>query len=226
MEESPPYKGHRQRLRERFLATGAPGLREDELLELVLYGANPRGDTKPLARALLKRFGCFSGVIAARQEALQSVAGVGEVVVATLKVIEAAAVHLARERVIDRPVISNWDALIDYCRAAMAHQPVEQFRILFLDRQNALLGDEVQQRGTVDHTPVYPREIVRRALDLHASSLILVHNHPSGNPAPSKEDISLTREIVRAAAALGLTIHDHIIIGRAGHFSFSSKGLL
>lgn len=224
--EPPTHVGHRQRLRDRFLTGGPDALPDYELLELVLFGANPRGDTKPLARALLKRFGGFAEAISAPIDALRALDGVGEVTIATLKAVEAAAVRLAREKVRDRPVIGSWTALIDYCRAAMAHQPTEQFRILFLDRQNALIGDEVQQRGTVDHTPVYPREVVRRALELHASALILVHNHPSGDPTPSKADIEMTREISRAAAALGLTIHDHVIIGTAGHASFKSLGLL
>lgn len=223
---APDYLGHRKRLRERFLSGGASALADYELLELVLFGAMARGDTKPLAKRLIKRFGGFAEAISADPQALKSVEGVGEVVLATLKTINAAAILLSRERVIDRPVLSSATALIDYCRAAMAHAKIEQFRLLFLDRKNVLIADEVQQTGTIDQAPVYPREVVKRALELGASALILVHNHPSGDPTPSRADIDMTNEIKRAAQVLGVTLHDHLIIGRTGHSSFKNLGLL
>ena len=225
-DATPDYIGHRKRLRQRLLAGGAKALADYEILELVLYGANPRGDTKPLAKELIKRFGGFAEVIKASPDALMEVDGVGEVVIGALKTVEVAAVWLARETVLDQPVLSSWQALLDYCRAAMAHSKIEQFRLLFLDRKNVLIADEVQQTGTVDHAPVYPREVVRRALELGASALNLVHNHPSGDPTPSKADIDMTNEIKQSAAVLGVTLHDHIVIGRQGHASFRSLGLL
>ena len=197
-----------------------------ELLELVLFAALPRKDTKPLAKALMARFGSFAEVIAAPRARLLEVPGVGEAVVHQLKIVEAAAARLAQTRVIGRPPLSSWSALLDYCIAAMARAPAEEFRVLFLDRKNVLVADEVQSRGTVDHTPVYPREIVKRALELSASAIILVHNHPSGDPTPSKADIAMTRELAQAAKALGIAIHDHLVIGRGGHASFKSLGLL
>jgi len=224
--DKPHYHGHRKRLRERFLRAGAAALQDYELLELVLAGAKPRGDLKPVAKDLLTRFGGFAGVISATPGELASVEGMGDASVAALKVIRAAAERLAREEVLGRPVIGSWDRLLDYCRIAMAREKVEQFRLLFLDRRNALIADEVQQRGTVDHTPVYPREVIKRALELDATALILVHNHPSGDPAPSRADIDMTREIVAAGRPLGIEIHDHLVIGRTGHVSFRSAGLL
>jgi DNA repair protein RadC len=218
--------GHRERLRARFLAAGPAALPDYELLELTLFAALPRRDTKPLAKALLARFGSFADVIAAPRARLMEVKGVGEAVAGHLKIVEAAAQRLAKSRVMGRPALSSWAALPDYCTAAMARAETEEFRVLFLDRKNVLIADEVQNRGTVDHTPVYPREIVKRALELSASAIILVHNHPSGDPTPSKADISMTREIVAAAKALGLAVHDHLVIGRGGHASFKSLGLL
>ena len=218
--------GHRERLRARFLAAGPAALPDYELLELTLFAALPRRDTKPLAKALLARFGSFADVIAAPRARLMEVKGVGEAIAGHLKIVEAAAQRLAKSRVMGRPALSSWAALLDYCTAAMARAETEEFRVLFLDRKNVLIADEVQNRGTVDHTPVYPREIVKRALELSASAIILVHNHPSGDPTPSKADISMTREIVAAAKALGLAVHDHLVIGRGGHASFKSLGLL
>lgn len=218
--------GHRMRLRERFLKGGADAMPDYELLEMTLFAVIPRRDTKPLAKALLLRFGSFADVIAAPRARLMEVKGVGDAVVHHLKIIEAAAQRLARTRVINRPALSSWTALLDYCTAAMARSAQEEFRILFLDRKNVLIADEVQNRGTVDHAPVYPREIVKRALELSASAIILVHNHPSGDPAPSKADILMTREVANAAKALGIAVHDHLVIGRAGHASFKSLGLL
>jgi len=197
-----------------------------ELLELALFAAIPRRDTKPLAKALLKRFGSFAEVIAAPRERLLEISGVGESVVHHFKIVEAAAQRLAKTKVMGRPALSSWAALLDYCTAVMARSETEEFRVLFLDRKNHLIADEVQNRGTVDHTPVYPREIIKRALELGASSIILVHNHPSGDPTPSKADIAMTREIAGAAKALSIAVHDHLVIGRGGHASFKSLGLL
>lgn len=218
--------GHRERLRTRFLKGGAEAMPDYELLELTLFAAIPRRDTKPMAKALLTRFGSFAEVIAAPKARLLEVKGVGENVVHHLKIVEAAAQRLAKTRVINRPVLSSWTALLDYCTTIMARAPNEEFRILFLDRKNVLIADEVQNRGTVDHTPVYPREIIKRALELSASAIILVHNHPSGDPAPSKADIQMTREVASTAKAMGIAVHDHLVIGRSGHASFKSLGLL
>ena len=218
--------GHRERLRARFLKGGAEALPDYELLEMTLFAAIPRRDTKPLAKALLKRFGSFAEVIAAPRERLMEVQGVGEAVANHLKIVEAAAHRLAKTKVMGRAALSSWQALLDYCMAAMARAEKEEFRVLFLDRKNNLIADEVQHRGTVDHTPVYPREIVKRALELSSSAIILVHNHPSGDPTPSKADILMTREVVAAAKALSIAVHDHLVIGRGGHASFKSLGLL
>ncbi len=225
-EDSTGPAGHRERLRERFAKGGADAMPDYELLELTLFAALPRRDTKPLAKALLARFGSFAEVIAAPRARLLEVKGVGEGVVHHLKIVEAAAHRLAKTRVINRPALSSWTALLDYCTAAMARSANEEFRVLFLDRKNILVADEVQNRGTVDHTPVYPREIIKRALELSASAIILVHNHPSGDPTPSKADIAMTREVASAAKALGIAVHDHLVIGRGGHASFKSLGLL
>jgi DNA repair protein RadC len=221
-----PHSGHRERLRERFVKGGAEAMPDYEMLELVLFAAVPRRDTKPLAKALIARFGSFAEVIAARRERLLEIAGVGDAVVNQLKIVEAAAQRLAKGKVIGRPALSSWAALLDYCMAAMARSQNEEFRVLFLDRKNVLVADEVQSRGTVDHAPVYPREIVRRALEHGASAIILVHNHPSGDPTPSRADIDMTREIAAAAMALKIAVHDHLVIGRHGHASFKSLGLL
>lgn len=218
--------GHRERLRARFLTGGADAMPDYELLELTLFAALPRRDTKPLAKALLARFGSFAEVIAAPRARLMEVKGVGEAVANHLKIVEAAGQRLAKTKVMGRAALSSWSALLDYCTAAMARSPTEEFRVLFLDRKNILVADEVLNRGTVDHAPVYPREIVKRALELNASALILVHNHPSGDPAPSKADITMTREVAAAAKALGITVHDHLVIGRGGHASFKTLGLL
>lgn len=218
--------GHRERLRARFLKGGAEAMPDYELLELALFAAIPRRDTKPLAKTLLKRFGSFAEVIAAPRERLLEIEGVGESVATHLKIVEAAAQRLAKTKVMGRPALSSWSALLDYCTAAMARSEKEEFRVLFLDRKNHLIADEVQNRGTVDHTPVYPREIIKRALELGALSIILVHNHPSGDPTPSKADIAMTREVITAAKALGIALHDHLVIGRGGHASFKSLGLL
>lgn len=226
-EETPPHHlGHRTRLRDRFLNGGAEALPDYEMLELVLFAAIRQGDVKPLAKNLLARFGNFADVIAAPRERLLEVKGVGDAVVAQLKIVEAAALRLSKTRLLGKPALSSWAALLDYCTAAMARNPQEEFRVLFLDRKNALIADEVQGQGTVDHTPVYPREIVKRALELSASAVILVHNHPSGDPTPSKADIEMTREVANAARALHIAVHDHIVVARGGVLSFKSMGLL
>jgi DNA repair protein RadC len=221
--EIPHYLGHRERLKERFRDGGSDALPDYELLELILFQVIKRADTKPLAKALLKHFGSFSEVLAAPEARLLEVDGVGEAVAHHLKVTAAAARRFARDPLHKRPLLDSWSAVIAHCKAAMAYESIEQFRILFLDRKNMLIADEVQQRGTVDHTPVYPREVVKRALELSATAIILVHNHPSGDPTPSRADIEMTRQVVDTATPLGIAIHDHIIIGKEGHVSL--KGL-
>jgi len=221
------HAGHRDRLRERFVTGGSGALPDYELLELLLFMAIPRRDTKPLAKQLLKEFdGSFAELIAAPPERLRQIDGVTENTITALKVVEAAAQRLAQGRVMGRSAISSWDALLDYCSARMARNPIEEFRVLFLDRKNILIADEAQAKGTVDHAPVYPREVVKRALELGASALILVHNHPSGDPTPSRSDIAMTREIAAAAKALRIEVHDHLVIGRGNHASFKALGLL
>jgi len=195
-------------------------------LKMVLYLALPRRDTKPVARALLARFGSFAAAVSAPLPELRSVEGMGDAGAAALKTIQAAALRLVRAEVLDQPVLGNWDRLIDYLTAMLARERVEQFRILFLDNRNRLLADEAQARGTVNHTPVYPREVVKRALELHATALILVHNHPSGDPSPSRDDIEMTRLVKQAAAALSITLHDHVIVGNGRWFSFRQEGML
>lgn len=223
----PSYiKDHRARLRERFMVGGADALPDYELLELVLFRAIPRRDVKPLARQLLDIFKDFNGVVSAPAARLRDISGVGEAVIAELKIVEAAAHRLARSKVMQKQVVSSWDALLDYCQTAMAHGDIEQFRVLFLDRKNVLIADEAQARGTIDHVPVYPREVVKRALELNASAIILVHNHPSGDPTPSQADIDMTAQIQLAADALGITLHDHLVIGKSRELSFRSEGLL
>jgi DNA repair protein RadC len=217
---------HRQRLRDRFLQGGGVALPDYEMLELVLFRAIPRQDVKPLARLLLDTFGDFNRVITASSARLQMVKGAGPAVVLELKLVEAAAQRMMRARVLQKPILSSWDALLDYCHTTMAHRETEQFRVLFLDRKNVLIADEEQARGTVDHVPVYPREIVKRALELNASALILVHNHPSGDPTPSDADLSMTAQVKEACQALGLVLHDHLIIGKSRELSFRSSGYL
>ncbi len=231
-DDADHHSGHRERLRGRFLNRGADALEDYELLEMVLFNAIPRCDVKPLAKTLIQAFGDLWGVVNAPAERLRGfkvdrASMNSDVAVATVRIVGAAALRAMQQRVIDRPVLASWQALLDYCAAAMAHEPTEQFRLLFLDRKNILIADEVQQRGTVDHTPVYPREVVKRGLELSASAVILVHNHPSGDPTPSRADIDMTKEIVRAAHAVGLAVHDHLIIGKGGkHTSFKAQRLL
>ena len=222
----PHYAGHRARLRERFLKAGGEALADYELLELLLFQALPRGDTKPLAKELIAHFGSYAEVLSADADALREVPGVGDAVVAALKTVRAAALRLMRDELMGKPVLGSWQALLDYCRAAMAREKTEQFRLLYLNRKNALIADEVQQRGTVDQTAVYPREVVKRALELGATAIIMVHNHPSGDPAPSRGDIDMTNEVKEAGEKLGIVVHDHIVIARGGASSFKSLGLL
>jgi DNA repair protein RadC len=220
---SPHYHGHRQRLRERFRSAGGDAVSDYELLELLLFRAIPQRDVKPLAKSLIEKFGSFGEVVAAPATRLAEVKGLGDSAITELKLVAAAAQRLARGEVKRRPVLSSWSSVLDYCRAAMAFAEKEQFRILFLDKRNQLITDEVQQVGTVDHTPVYPREIVKRALELSATAVILVHNHPSGDPTPSQADIQMTKAIVDIAKPLGISVHDHLIVGKEGHASL--KGL-
>ncbi|NEI94539.1 DNA repair protein RadC [Rhizobium leguminosarum] len=217
------YHGHRERLRDRFREQGDAALADYEILELLLFRLIPRRDTKPIAKALIERFGSLAGVFGAPQALLMEVKGVGEAVALDLKLISTVAHRTLKSELRTTQVLSSWSSVIQYCHAAMAHETREQFRILFLDKRNVLIADEVQGRGTVDHTPVYPREVVKRALELSATAMVLVHNHPSGDPTPSRADIDMTKVIIDAAKALDITVHDHIIIGKDGHVSL--KGL-
>jgi DNA repair protein RadC len=221
--EPPHYRGHRERLRARFREAGSEALSDYELLELVLFRAIPQRDVKPLAKELVRRFGSFAEAVAAPTSRLAEIKGMGEAAITELKIVHAAASRLARGQVQKRQVLSSWSSLLDYCRTAQAFSEKEQFRVLFLDKRNQLIADELQQTGTVDHTPVYPREVVKRALELSATALILVHNHPSGDPMPSHADIEMTRTIIEVARPLGIAVHDHIIVGKQGHASL--KGL-
>jgi DNA repair protein RadC len=220
------YHGHRRRLRQRFLAAGSEAISDYEMLELILFRAIPQRDVKPLAKELLATFGSFSEVIAAPVERLNEVDGLGEAAIAELKIVQAAANRLVRGEVKQRQVLSSWSNVLDYCRAAMAFESKEHFRILFLDKGNHLIADEQHQTGTVDHTPVYPREVVKRALELSATAVILVHNHPSGDPTPSRADIDMTRAIVEVARPLGISVHDHLIVGKDGHASLKALKLM
>jgi len=225
--ESPPhYLGHRERLRDRFLDGGPDAVTEYELLELVLFRAIPRRDVKPLAKALIAKFGSFAEVVSAPRPRLREIEGLGEAAIAEIKIIQAAANRLARGEVKKRTVLSSWSAVLDYCRTTMAFADKEQFRVLFLDKRNQVIADEVQQTGTVDHTPVYPREVIKRALELSATALILVHNHPSGDPSPSQADIQMTKAIIEIAKPLGIAVHDHIIVGKSGHASLRGMRLI
>lgn len=225
-EEKPHYHGHRQRLRERFLSGGATAIADYELLEMILFSAKPRGDVKPLAKSLLAEFGSFAKVVTATPESLYKIPDVGDAVVSAILLVQASTQRLLQEQVLDKPIIQSWSALLDYAKAVMAHKKIEEFRILFLNRRNEVIRDEVQQRGTIDHTPVYTREVVKRALELGAASIILMHNHPSGDHTPSKADIDITQQVVEAARAVGIKIHDHVIVSERGHYSFRANGLL
>lgn len=220
------HLGHRERLRERFVDGGPQALPDYELLEMVLFRAIKRGDTKPIAKALMARFGTFAEVISAEPQRLMEVKGVGPAVATELKLIQAAALRLTRGQVLQRPLLGSWNAIIEYCRAAMAFNEVESFRLLFVDKRNQLIADEVQQTGTVDHTPVYARQVIKRALELSATAIIMVHNHPSGDPTPSMADIDMTKKIIAAGQAIGILVQDHIIIGRKGNVSLRNLQLI
>ncbi|QIG96872.1 MULTISPECIES: RadC family protein [unclassified Bradyrhizobium] len=225
-DEMPHYHGHRERLRERFHAAGPDALTDYELLEMALFAAIPRRDTKPLAKALLKKFGSFAEVVHAPVARLREVEGIKDASINQLKLLAAAAGRIAKGEIRRNIALSSWNDVIDYCRTGMAFAEKEQFRLLFLDKRNQLIADEVQQTGTVDHTPVYPREVIKRALELSATALILVHNHPSGDPTPSQADIQMTKAIVDIAKPLGIAVHDHIIVGKNGHTSFKGMRLI
>lgn len=225
-EPAPHYAGHRERLRQRAGAGGLAALPDYEALELFLFRSVPRGDVKPLAKQLLARFGSLGGVLGATAEDLRTVAGVGEAVALDLKLLHEINLRTAREQVAKRPVISSWNALLAYVKTALAHEAREQFRVLFLDKKQALIADEVMGHGTVDHAPVYPREVVRRALELSASAIILVHNHPSGDPTPSSADVEMTRQVIEASRALRIAVHDHLVVGRDGIASLKALGLI
>ncbi len=220
------HLGHRERLRARAKAGGLVALPDYELLELFLFRAIPRGDVKPLAKRLLTRFGSFGGVLGASIEELCTVSGIGEAAAMDIKLLHEATLRAGRDKIVKRPVISSWSALLGYVRVALANESREQFRVLFLDKKNQLIADEVMNRGTVDHAPVYPREVMRRALELSSSNIILVHNHPSGDPTPSRPDIDMTRQIVEAGKALKIAVHDHLVVGREGVASFKALGLI
>jgi DNA repair protein RadC len=222
----PGPEGHRERMRQKLLAAGPDALLDHELLEMVLFLALPRKDTKPLAKALIARFGSFAAAIAARPEELREVEDAGPAVIAALKTVQGAALRLLRAEVKDQPVLNNWQRLTDYLAATLSRERIEQFRVLFLDAKNRLIADEAQAKGTVNHTPVYPREVAKRCLELQATALILVHNHPSGDPTPSRADIEMTAEIRAACATLGVVVHDHIVVGNGRHLSFRREGLL
>ena len=224
--ETPHYHGHRERLRERFYSAGPDALSDYELLEMALFPALPRRDTKPLAKSLLKKFGSFAEVVHAPVARLREVEGIGEASISQIKLLAAAASRVARGEIKRSIALSSWNEVIDYIRSGMAFADKEQFRLLFLDKRNQLIADEVQQTGTVDHTPVYPREVIKRALELSATALILVHNHPSGDPTPSQADIQMTKAIVDIAAPLGISVHDHIIVGKNGHASLRGLRLI
>jgi DNA repair protein RadC len=219
-------EGHRTRMRQRLLTAGPDALLDHEMLEMLLFIALPRRDTKDIARLLIARFGSFAAAISAAPPELRKVDGVGEAGIAALKLVQAAGLRLLRSEVINQPVLTNWDRLMAYLNAVLAREKIEHFRILFLDSRNRLLADEAQTRGTVNHTPVYPREVVKRALELNATAIILVHNHPSGDPTPSREDVAMTNEIIEAARAVAVVVHDHVIVGNGCCLSFRSEGLI
>ncbi|MBN9564847.1 MAG: DNA repair protein RadC [Alphaproteobacteria bacterium] len=228
MIENPPphYEGHRGRLRERFQATGGVALQDYELLEMLLFTVYPRRDVKPLAKSLIQKFGSFAGVFHAPMDTLMECPGIGLTAAAFLKGIKETAIRLSRSEIIQRNAFESWQQIIDYCRLQCGYEMVEQFRVLFLDKRNNLIADEQQQKGTVDHASVYPREIVKRALEIGATGLILLHNHPSGDPTPSASDIDMTLKVVDAARPLGIIVHDHIILTRSSHASLKTLGLI
>lgn len=225
-QEKPHHLGHRKRLRERFLKSAPGSLPDYELLEIILFAAKPRSDVKPLAKKLLSEFGSISKVLSAPVNDLRKITEMGDGAIAALKAAQEASLRVLQEKVAEKPILQSWKALLDYCRASMGHNKKEQFRIFFLDKKNKLIADELQQEGTVDHTPVYPREVVKRALELGASAIILVHNHPSGDVTPSRSDIDMTKYIMQASTPLNVIVHDHIIVAADNHYSFKSNGLI
>ena len=224
--DKPHYLGHRERLRDKFLEQGPDALADYEIIELLLTLARPRIDCKPIAKALIKQFGNLPGVMAAHPDALRKVDDVGDSTITALKLVQAVAQRMLKREVLDKPVLDSWNKVLDYCHSVMAHQREEQLRLFFLDGRNALVADEIQSKGTVNHTPLYVREVVKRALELGASALIMAHNHPTGDPSPSREDIALTREVRNALTTVGVSLHDHIIIGRKGHCSLRSMAVI
>ena len=226
MSSRPEHLGHRERLRDRFLDRGAEALADYEMIELLLFQALPRRDTKPVAKALIRRFGSYAGVLRAAPAELAEVAGVGKAAAAALRMVAEAATRLAREESLGAEILDSWDRLVTYLRIRMTHEKTECFRVLYLDAKNRLIGDEELQRGTVNHTPVYPREVMKRALELAATAVIMVHNHPSGDPSPSRADVRMTHEVRDIGRGLGITLHDHVIVARGGHASFRAMGLL
>lgn len=224
--EQPLHTGHRQRLRERFLKSPKGTLPDYELLEIMLFAASPRSDVKPLAKQLLLRFGNLAGVVTAHHDELRQVSGVNDAAIAQLKAVQDMAERLIKQDIEEKPILQSWKALLDYCRASMGHLKKEQFRMLFLNKKHMVIADELQEYGTIDQTPVYPREVVKRALQLEASAIILVHNHPSGDVRPSNADIQITKQIMQAAEAVGVTLHDHVIISSKGHYSFKAHGII
>lgn len=223
---TPHYQGHRARLRQKFRDNGADTFPDYELLEMLLFRAIPRRDTKPIAKNLINKFGSFAQVINAPESRLKEIDGIGEAVITELKLVKASALRLMQGELAEKPVITSWASMLRYCVAAMAHEQREQFRIIFLDKRNQVIADEIQAEGTIDHTPVYVREVVRRSLEVGATAIILVHNHPSGDPTPSKADISMTKTIIEALKTIGITVHDHIIVGRDGHASLKQLQLI
>lgn len=223
---TPHYQGHRARLRQKFRDNGADTFPDYELLEMLLFRAIPRRDTKPIAKNLINKFGSFAEVINAPESRLKEIDGIGEAVITELKLVKASALRLMQGELAQKPVITSWASMLRYCVAAMAHEQREQFRIIFLDKRNQVIADEIQAEGTIDHTPVYVREVVRRSLEVGATAIILVHNHPSGDPTPSKADISMTKAIIEALKTIGITVHDHIIVGRDGHASLKQLQLI
>lgn len=220
------YSGHRERLRQRFRKSGGEALQKYELVELILFRAVPRRDIKPLAKLLIERFGDLSGIFTAQVEALREIPGMSENMITELKLIEAVALEVGKSRILHKPLLSSWEHLIAYCRAKTADKTTEEFHVVFLDKKNQIIADEIMGRGTVDHAPVYPREVIKRALQLDASALVLMHNHPSGDPTPSRADIDMTRKIQDLASGFSIRLHDHIIIGRQSEVSFKNMGLI
>lgn len=224
--DKPHYSGHRARLKDRFLKRGSDSFADYELLELTLMQSIPRKDVKPLAKELIAKFGSYAEVISASTDRLLEVNGIGSSAIISLKLIEASAQRLSQSIIMNKPVLGNWEALIKHCQTNMSYKKTEQFRVIYLDRQNRIIADEVHGEGTVDHIPVYPREVIKRALELQSTAIILVHNHPSGDPTPSKDDIDMTKQIFEAGEKLGVIVHDHLIISKSGHSSFKTMGLL